>query len=131
MGNVSLMSAQMVRKNALITFKDLSLGVRGSLSQILKRVDTGSIYSIVDCSTSIPSLPVLKSSCSHWIVLTGSVQNQKWYIASFLDSETENLALIGGSRPSWIKALTFYMRFRRDPFKNWSGFSEGFLKLPS
>ena len=119
MEKASLISGKTLRKVASITKTSLLAERQDSLLQIQLPGLSGSTYRIVDYSTFIPSPQTLEILCKLLIVLIGSARNQTWYTVFFLESKTDKIALIGALNRSWIKALTFFMRFKLGAYKNW------------
>lgn len=120
MENASLITGRTIKKNVSVISTSSPVGGQGSSLRIRKPLVLASIYRIVPYNifTRFP-LP-LKHSFKHWIVLTGSVRRQTWYIVSFWESEGERIALTGASKNSWIKALICFMRFKRESFESLS-----------
>ena len=124
MENVSLITGRTVRKIASVISTSSPLTGPGSSLQMRQPLGLASTFKIVPYSTfTLYPLP-LSNSYRHWIVLTGSVLNQRWYIVSFWASGVEDIALIGASKRSWIKALTCFMRFKRESFPSLSSLFE-------
>lgn len=118
MENVLLTMAGGLKKTVKMTSTISSVGKRDSSLQIQEPGLSDLTFNIVPFNTFTPSQQSPRILYRHWIVLTGSVLNQTWYIASCLENSGDNIALIGALRRSWIKALIYFMRFKRERLEN-------------
>ena len=113
MENVSLITAKKLKKIASVVKTGSPPDMPVSSLQIRLQPHLVSTFKIVRSNTFTRYRAKESTISKVLIVLTGSALSHQWYIASFLDdSEEGQIALISGSRKSWLAALIFFMRFK-------------------